>query len=161
MDGDVCALPELVAVCQRHGARILIDEAHSTFLFGAHGRGVVEHFGLEDAVDFYLGTFSKSLGGQGGFLCGSRALIDYVNAFGRSRFFSCNLAPPVAAGLVAGIGIAAREPELRDRLWENVAHLRRRFAAAGVDIGKAASQVMPVLVNDDAKVFQVADRCST
>jgi glycine C-acetyltransferase len=158
MDGDVCVLPEIVEVAKRHGARILIDEAHSTFLFGPNGRGVAEHFGLDEEVDFHLGTFSKSLGGQGGFVCGSRDLIDYVNAFGRSRFFSCNLAPPVAAGLVAGMKIVEEEPQLRTKLWSNVAFLRRRFAEEGVDIGKSTSQVMPVLVNNDVKVFAVAEK---
>jgi len=158
MDGDVCLLPEIVEVCKRHGARILIDEAHSTFLFGPNGRGVAEHFGLDDEVDFHLGTFSKSLGGQGGFVCGTKDLIDYVNAFGRSRFFSCNLAPPVAAGLLAGVRIVENEPQLRAKLWSNVAYLRRRFAEEGIDIGKSTSQVMPVLVNNDAKVFEVAER---
>ncbi|MGE0453925.1 MAG: aminotransferase class I/II-fold pyridoxal phosphate-dependent enzyme [Vicinamibacteria bacterium] len=158
MDGDVCLLPEIVEVCKRHGARILIDEAHSTFLFGPSGRGVAEHFGLDDEVDFHLGTFSKSLGGQGGFVCGTKDLIDYVNAFGRSRFFSCNLAPPVAAGLLAGVKIVGSEPQLRAKLWSNVAYLRRRFAEEGIDIGKSTSQVMPVLVNNDAKVFEVAEK---
>ena len=146
MDGDVCALPEIVEVAKRHGARILIDEAHSTFLFGPNGRGVAEHFGLDKEVDFHLGTFSKSLGGQGGFVCGTRDLIDYVNAFGRSRFFSCNLAPVLAAGLLAGLRIAGAEPQLRAKLWSNVAFLRRRFAEEGIDIGKSTSQVMPVMV---------------
>ncbi|MCM2254289.1 MAG: aminotransferase class I/II-fold pyridoxal phosphate-dependent enzyme [Vicinamibacteria bacterium] len=158
MDGDVCVLPEIVEVAKRHGARILIDEAHSTFLFGPNGRGVAEHFGLDNEIDFHLGTFSKSLGGQGGFVCGSRDLIDYVNAFGRSRFFSCNLAPPVAAGLLAGLRIAQSEPQLRTKLWSNVAYLRRRFAEEGVDIGKSTSQVMPVMVNNDARVFAVAEK---
>jgi len=158
MDGDVCLLPEIVEVCKRHGARILIDEAHSTFLFGPNGRGVAEHFGLEDEIYFHLGTFSKSLGGQGGFVCGSRDLINYVNAFGRSRFFSCNLAPSLTAGLLAGLRIIEREPELRAKLWSNVAYLRRRFAEDGIDIGKSTSQVMPVLVNNDAKVFAVAEK---
>jgi glycine C-acetyltransferase len=158
MDGDVCALPEIVDVCKRHGARILIDEAHSTFLFGPNGRGVAEHFGLEDEIDFHLGTFSKSLGGQGGFVCGTRDLIDYVNAFGRSRFFSCNLAPSIVAGLLAGLRIVEDEPHLRARLWSNVAYLRRRFAEEGIDIGKSTSQVMPVMVCNDAKVFSVAEK---
>jgi glycine C-acetyltransferase len=158
MDGDVCVLPEIVEVARRHGARILIDEAHSTFLFGPNGRGVAEHFGIEDEVDFHLGTFSKSLGGQGGFVCGTQELIDYVNGFGRSRFFSCNLAPGLAAGLLAGLRIVENEPELRARLWSNVAYLRRRFAEEGIDIGKSTSQVMPVLVNNDAKVFDVAEK---
>jgi glycine C-acetyltransferase len=158
MDGDVCLLPEIVEVCKRHGARILIDEAHSTFLFGPNGRGVAEHFGLDKEVDFHLGTFSKSLGGQGGFVCGSKDLIDYVNGFGRSRFFSCNLSPILAAGLLAGLRIVENEPQLRTKLWSNVAYMRRRFAEEGIDIGKSTSQVMPVLVNNDAKVFAVAEK---
>jgi glycine C-acetyltransferase len=158
MDGDVCLLPEIVEVAKRHGARILIDEAHSTFLFGPNGRGVAEHFGLDKEVDFHLGTFSKSLGGQGGFVCGSRDLIDYVNAFARSRFFSCNLAPVLAAGLLAGLRIIEKEPELRAKLWSNVAFMRRRFAEEGIDIGKSTSQVMPVLVNNDAKAFGIAEK---
>jgi glycine C-acetyltransferase len=158
MDGDVCALPEIVEVAKRNGARILIDEAHSTFLFGPNGRGVAEHFGLDKEIDFHLGTFSKSLGGQGGFVCGTRGLVDYVNAFGRSRFFSCNLAPNLAAGLRAGLRIVEREPQLRAKLWSNVAFLRRRFAEEGIDIGKSTSQVMPVMVNNDAKVFAVAEK---
>ena len=158
MDGDVCVLPEIVEVAKRHGARILIDEAHSTFLFGQNGRGVAEHFDLDEEVDFHLGTFSKSLGGQGGFVCGSQDLIDYVQAFGRSRFFSCNLAPNLTAGLLAGLKIVENEPQLRLRLWSNVAYLRRRFAEEGIDIGKSTSQVMPVMVNNDAKVFAVAEK---
>jgi glycine C-acetyltransferase len=158
MDGDVCALPEIVEVAKRHGARILIDEAHSTFLFGPNGRGVAEHFGLDDEVDFHLGTFSKSLGGQGGFVAGGKDLIDYVTGFGRSRFFSCNLAPAVAAGLLAGLKIVAAEPHLRARLWSNVAFLRRRFEEEGVDIGKSTSQVIPVMVGRDNRVFQVAEK---
>jgi glycine C-acetyltransferase len=158
MDGDICVLPDIVDVAKRHGARILIDEAHSTFLFGPNGRGVAEHFGLENEVDFHLGTFSKSLGGQGGFVCGSQDLIDYVTGFGRSRFFSCNLAPTLAAGLLAGLKIVVDEPHLRARLWSNVAFLRRRFAEEGIDIGKSTSQVMPVMVNNDAKIFAVAEK---
>ena len=159
MDGDVCVLPEIVEVAKRHGARILIDEAHSTFLFGPNGRGVAEHFGLDNEVDFHLGTFSKSLGGQGGFVCGSQDLIDYVNAFGRSRFFSCNLAP-TAGGRPAGRACRSwrTSRSCARKLWSNVAFLRRRFAEEGIDIGKSTSQVMPVLVNNDAKVFAVAEK---
>jgi len=158
MDGDLCALPEIVRVAKAHGARILIDEAHSTFVYGAHGRGVAEHFGLESEIDFHLGTFSKSLGGQGGFVCGSEEMVDYVTAFGRSRFFSCNLAPVLAAGILAALTLVEEEPALRHKLWSNVAFLRARFAELGVDTGQAVSQVLPVLVNDDTKIFRVAER---
>lgn len=158
MDGDLCRLPELVEVARRHQARVLLDEAHSTFLFGPNGRGVAEHFNLEEEVDFHVGTFSKTLGGQGGFVSGSRELIDYLNAFGRSRFFSCNLAPVIVAGVLAGLGIVEREPMLRARLWENVADFRARLTAGGVDIGKSASQILPVLIKNDARVFAVAEK---
>ena len=158
MDGDMCTLPEILEVTKRHGARMLIDEAHSTFLFGHHGRGVAEHFGVDKDVDFHLGTFSKSLGGQGGFVAGTKELIDYVIAFARSRFFSCNLSPVLTAGLLAGLRIAQSEPQLRAKLWSNCAFLRRRFAEEGVDIGKSNSQVMPVMVNNDSRVLQVAEK---
>jgi 8-amino-7-oxononanoate synthase len=158
MDGDICALPEILEVTKRHGARLLIDEAHSSFLFGPNGRGVAEHFGVDEEVDFHLGTFSKSLGGQGGYVCATKDLVDYSNAFARSRFFSCNLSPVLTAGLLAALRIARDEPELRARLWSNVAYLRRRFAEEGIDIGKSTSQVMPVMVNNDSKVFTVAEK---
>jgi glycine C-acetyltransferase len=158
MDGDMCALPEILEVTKRHGARMLIDEAHSTFLFGHNGRGVAEHFGLDKEVDFHLGTFSKSLGGQGGFVAGTKDLVDYANAFARSRFFSCNLSPVLTAGLLAGLRIASSEPQLRAKLWSNVAFLRRRFAEEGVDIGKSNSQVMPVMVNNDSRVLAVGEK---
>jgi glycine C-acetyltransferase len=158
MDGDVCSLPEILEVTKRHGGRMLIDEAHSTFLFGPSGRGVAEHFGVDKEVDFHLGTFSKSLGGQGGFVAGSKELCDYVIAFARSRFFSCNLSPVLTAGLLAGLRIAQREPQLRAKLWSNVAFLRRRFAEEGIDIGKSSSQVMPVMVNNDSRVLAIAEK---
>src|SRR5919199_306440 len=98
MDGDVCRLPEIVEVAKRYDARIMIDEAHSAFVYGAHGRGVAEHFGLEDEVDIHVGTFSKALGGQGGYIAGTKGLYKYLEGFARSRFFSCALSPVVDTG---------------------------------------------------------------
>jgi glycine C-acetyltransferase len=158
MDGDVCALPELVEVSRRHGARILLDEAHSSFLFGAHGRGVAEHFGLEREVDFHVGTLSKTLGGVGGFVCGPRALVTFLNVFARSRFFSTHLPPAIAAGLRASLEIVRREPDLRARLWRNVAHLKSRLRDESLDFGASASQIVPLMVGDEAAAFRVAER---
>ncbi|HZD06010.1 MAG TPA: aminotransferase class I/II-fold pyridoxal phosphate-dependent enzyme, partial [Longimicrobiales bacterium] len=157
MDGDICPLPEIVDVCRRHGARLLIDEAHSTFIFGENGRGVAEHFGLDDEVDIHIGTFSKSLGGQGGFVAGSRELIDYLRGFSRSRFFSCALAPTVVAGLIKALELAAGEPELRTRLWENVDFMQKRLRDAGVDVGDSASQVIPIMVREDTRIFEIGE----
>jgi glycine C-acetyltransferase len=157
MDGDVPPLEDIVEVCRRHGARLMIDEAHSAFLFGENGRGVVEDQGLEDEVDIHLGTFSKSLGGQGGYIAGSEQLINYLRGFSRSRFFSCALSPVVVAGLRKALELARNEPELRDRLWDNVAWMKRRLDEAGVPTGDSTSQVIPIMVRDDARVFQMGE----
>ncbi len=157
MDGDIAPLPEIMEVARSHNARVLIDEAHSTFVFGANGRGVAEHFGLDAEVDIHIGTFSKSLGGQGGFVAGSRALIDYLRGFSRSRFFSCALAPTVVAGITRALQLASAEPELRTRLWENVEIMQGLLRDGGVDIGDSESQVIPIMVRNDAKVFEIGE----
>jgi glycine C-acetyltransferase len=157
MDGDVVDLPGVVEACRRHGARLMIDEAHSMFLFGASGRGVVEHFGLEEAVDIHLGTFSKSLGGVGGYVAGSKALIQYLRGFARAHVFSCAMPPPIAAGLLSSLRICATEPQLRAALWRNVDLLRARLSEVGADTGASTSQVVPIFIRDDQKIFRLAE----
>jgi glycine C-acetyltransferase len=158
MDGDVCRLPEIVEIAKHHRARIVIDEAHSTFVYGPNGRGVAEQFGLEDEIDIHVGTLSKALGGQGGFVAGSEELYKYLQGFARSRLFSCALSPVVTAGVLESLRIAKREPELRARLWTNVAHIRGRLKARGVDIGESTSQVIPVMIRDDRRIFELAHK---
>jgi 8-amino-7-oxononanoate synthase len=157
MDGDLARLPEIVEVSRQYGARVMIDEAHSTFLFGKNGRGVAEHFGLEDDVDIHFGTFSKTLGGIGGFVAGSKTLITYLKGFARSRVFSCALPPGVAAGLIRALDIVETEPQLRARLWENVDYMQDLLRKGGVDIGDSQSQVIPIMVRDDDRIFQMAE----
>ena len=156
MDGDFCRLPEIVAVAKRHDARIMIDEAHSSFLCGPNGRGAAEHFGLESEVDFHMGTFSKALGGIGGYACGSREFIQYLAGYSRARFFSCTLPPPVTAGILANLRYVAAHPDLRKQLWDNAGTMRARLQAEGIDTGESVSQIIPVMIYDDAKAFQVA-----
>ncbi len=157
MDGDVPPLGDIVEVCRKHGARLMIDEAHSAFVFGETGKGVVEEQGFDDEVDIHLGTFSKSLGGQGGYIAGSSQLINYLRGFSRSRFFSCALSPVVVAGLRKALQLAVEEPELRERLWENVAYMKGLLDDAGVPTGDSTSQVIPIMVRDDARVFQMGE----
>jgi glycine C-acetyltransferase len=156
MDGDVARLPEIVEIAKRHGARIMIDEAHSSFLYGENGRGVAEHFGLEDDIDIHVGTFSKALGGMGGYIAGSQSLYNYLMGFARSRVFSCALSPVVSAGVLQALHIAKREPELRDRLWSNVAFIRELLDRAGIDVGESTSQIIPVMIRNDRKIFSIA-----
>ncbi len=158
MDGDVCPLPELVEVAKRYGARIMLDEAHSAFVYGDNGRGVAEMYDLEDEVDIHVGTFSKALGGQGGYVAGSRKLYDYLRGFARARVFSCALAPAVTAGVLKSLELAQQEPELRERLWSNVRHIRRRLDEEGVDVGDSTSQVIPVMVRNDRRIFELGHK---
>jgi 8-amino-7-oxononanoate synthase len=158
MDGDVAPLAEIAALCERWGARLLVDEAHSAFIYGQHGRGLAEHFGVEGAVDVHLGTLSKSLGGMGGYVAGSSELITYLRPYARSQVFSCAIAPAVAGGVLEALRIAAAEPERRERLWRNVEVMRGALRERGVDIGDSTSQVIPIMVNDDDRVFEVTER---
>ncbi|MDZ7778875.1 MAG: aminotransferase class I/II-fold pyridoxal phosphate-dependent enzyme [Gemmatimonadota bacterium] len=157
MDGDVPPLAELVEVCRKHKARLMIDEAHSTFVFGRSGKGVAEAQGLDEEVDIHLGTFSKSLGGQGGFIAGSEPLINYLRGFSRSRFFSCALSPVVVAGLRKALELATSEPELRDKLWDNVAYMQKLLSEAEIPMGESTSHVIPIMVRDDARIFMMGE----
>ena len=157
MDGDVPPLPALLEVCRKHGARLLIDEAHSAFVFGPTGKGVAEAQGVEDEVDIHIGTFSKSLGGQGGYVAGSQKLINYLRGFSRSRFFSCALSPAVVAGLRASLEIVQREPHLRTQLWDNVTYMQKLLAERGVPTGDSTSQVIPIMIRDDARIFMIGE----
>jgi glycine C-acetyltransferase len=158
MDGDVCRLPDIVEIAKKYDARVMIDEAHSTFIYGENGRGVAEAFGLEDQIDLHVGTLSKALGGQGGFVAGSASLYKYLEGFARSRLFSCALSPVVAAGVVEALRIASHEPGLRARLWANVAHIRRLLREEGVDVGESTSQVIPIMIRNDRRIFEIAHR---
>jgi glycine C-acetyltransferase len=126
-------------------------------VYGENGRGVVEDQGFEDEVDIHLGTFSKSLGGQGGYTAGSRQLINYLRGFSRSRFFSCALAPVVVAGLLKALELAVAEPELRTKLWENVAIMQELLADREIPIGDSTSQVIPIMVRDDARIMAIGE----
>ena len=157
MDGDVPPLAEIIEVCKKHGARLMIDEAHSAFLFGPTGKGVAEDQGVEDEIDIHLGTFSKSLGGQGGYIVGPHRLINYLRGFSRSRFFSCAISPVVVAGLRKALELAQKEPELRTKLWENVAYMQKLLGDAEVPIGDSTSHVIPIMVRDDARIFMIGE----
>ena len=157
MDGDVPSLGDILEVCRRHGARLMIDEAHSAFVYGETGKGVVEDQGFDAEVDIHLGTFSKSLGGQGGYTAGTAQLINYLRGFSRSRFFSCALSPVVVAGVRKALELATNEPELRQKLWENVAYMQKLLADAQIPIGDSTSQVIPIMVRDDARIFQIGE----
>jgi 7-keto-8-aminopelargonate synthetase and related enzymes len=158
MDGDLVNLPEIVQVCKKYGAKILLDEAHSTLIFGENGRGVAEHFGLESEIDITIGTFSKSFGAIGGFVTGDRKLMTYIRMFARSYVFSCAVAPHTAAGILKVLELYNEDDSVRTRLWENVRYIQHKLKEAGLDIGGTQSQVIPVIVGSDQRLREISIR---
>jgi glycine C-acetyltransferase len=158
MDGDLSNLPELIPICKRYGAKILVDEAHATLIFGEKGGGVAEHFGLEDDVDLAIGTFSKSFGAIGGFVAGKANLMTYLRMFSRSYFFSCAMAPHTAAGILKALEIFKKDRSLRDQLWENIHYMHEKLREAGLDIASTKSQVIPVMAGNDLRLREISKR---
>jgi 8-amino-7-oxononanoate synthase len=159
MEGDVCDLPRIVELCQAHGARLMLDEAHGAGVLGARGAGAAELFGLEDEVDLRMGTFSKSLASCGGFIVGPADVIEYLRVSSRSFIFSASAVPAaVGAALAALRVIRADGPELFARLLDNASYLREGFRSLGLQViepgtladgSVATTPVVPVVVGDD------------
>lgn len=160
MDGDLCNLPAIVEVAQAHQVPIYCDEAHSTLLFGENGRGIPEHFGLQDAVGISFGTLSKSFGGVGGFVCTNEAIIHYMKYYASSFQFSCALPPPIVAAMLKSLEVATRDSSLRDKLWENVGYFRENLEALKLNLGDSASQIIPIIVGSDGRqLYDMAIEC--
>ncbi|MEW6325683.1 MAG: 8-amino-7-oxononanoate synthase, partial [Nitrospirota bacterium] len=161
MDGDLAPLPELLALAHRHGARLLVDDAHGTGVLGPTGRGACEHFNLAPSAHderlIQMGTLSKALGGFGAFVAGPRALIAYLQNRCRTFLYATALPPAVAAAATAALAVLEREPERRDRLWRH----RRRCADAlsrmGCDLMGSETPILPVRIGDPARALAVSD----
>ncbi|MBI3990491.1 MAG: aminotransferase class I/II-fold pyridoxal phosphate-dependent enzyme [candidate division NC10 bacterium] len=155
MEGDLADLPAIVGLAKRYGARVMVDDAHATGVLGPHGRGTAEHFGLEDEVDLIMGTCSKALASIGGFIAGKEVVINYIKHYARSMIFSASLPPPCIAAISAALDIIQEEPERRQRLWEHATKMREGLRSMGYDTGKSQTPVVPVVVGDDRKAFEL------
>ena len=151
MDGDLVKLPEVVERCERYNAGIYIDEAHSTLMFGENGRGVAEHFGLEEKVGVSFGTLSKAFGGVGGFVCSNARIIRYLKGYSSPWNFSCAPSPPVIGGLIKSLEVATRDSSLRDKLWQNVEYLTSNLRKMDLDLGETESQVIPIIIGSSGE----------
>lgn len=158
MDGDLVRLPEIVEVCSHYPhVRIYIDEAHSTLMFGEKGRGVAEHFGLEDKIGISFGTLSKSFGGVGGFVCANARIIRYLKGYSSPYNFSCAPSPPVVAGLIKALEVATRDSSLKDKLWENTRLFKQNLKDLNLDMGGTESQVIPIIIGSSGELlFEMA-----
>lgn len=156
MDGDLAPLPRLVELAEKYDAMLLVDEAHATGVFGAHGRGVVEHFGLHDGVQIRIGTLSKALGTGGGFVCGSQPLIDWLANRARPYVFSTAQPAATSAAGVAALDIVVREPHRRRELLTRAAALREALQSQGWQTGQCDSQIIPLHIGDPGRTMQLA-----
>ncbi|MEO8495251.1 MAG: 8-amino-7-oxononanoate synthase [Planctomycetota bacterium] len=156
MDGDLAPLCDLAALAEQFDAMLMVDEAHATGVFGDHGRGTVEHWGVEDGVHIRVGTLSKAAGSIGGFVAGSRSLIEWIA--NRARTYVFSTAPPeaIAAAGLAGLSRIKDEPHRRTELLSRAGQLRRRLIAIGCDTGESASQIIPIILGEPQATMQFA-----
>ncbi len=148
MSGDLCRLPEIVALARRYEARVVVDSAHDIGLMGVGGRGVAEHFGLLDGVDLVTGTLSKCFGSSGGMLAGPGDVIDYLRYSARSLLFSAAMPAAAAAAGIASLDIIESEPHRRQRALDLAERLHNGLRALGYDTGQSVTPIIPVHVGD-------------
>jgi len=145
MDGDLAPLDELVELCKAYGAILVVDDAHGTGVLGAHGSGTAEHFGVESRIPISMGTFSKTFAVTGGFIAGSKPIIDYLRFFARSYMFSASLSPVCVATILAGLDVLEQEPERLWHLRQNVAYAASCLRRLGFDVNPRAA-IIPLHV---------------
>jgi 7-keto-8-aminopelargonate synthetase-like enzyme len=152
MGGDIAPLPELVEVCRRYEARLLVDDAHAIGVIGEGGRGTASHFGLDAEVDLIVGTFSKSLASIGGFAAGEKDAIEWIKHFARPGLFSASMPPSSVVAATTALEVLMDEPELVERLNSNARILREGLTQAGFDIGQSETPVVPIMIGDEVRM---------
>jgi len=157
MEGDLANLPCITRLAGEHGARVMVDDAHGIGVLGPGGRGTAEHFGVENEVDLIMGTYSKSLGSIGGFVAGCKEIIQYIRHHGRSMVFSAGLAPPLVSAVSTALDIIEEESGLRARLWKNTRKMLQGFADMGYDIGASQTPIIPIIIRDTERVYQMCE----
>jgi glycine C-acetyltransferase len=157
MDGDIAPLPGLVEVAEKHGAIMMIDDAHASGVLGAGGKGTVSHFGLDPKrVDVQVGTLSKAIGVLGGFIAGPSHLIEWLVNRGRPFLFSTSAPPAVAAACLAALDVIRDEPERIDRLWSNTNVFKKGLHGLGFDTGASETPITPVIAGEEAKAVELS-----
>jgi glycine C-acetyltransferase len=158
MDGDLGPLPALCELAEEYGAIMMVDDAHASGVFGRNGRGTVDHFGMHERVDIQVGTLSKAIGALGGYVAGSRALIEFLHHRARPFLFSTSHPPSVVATCMAAIDLLLEEPQIIDRLWDNTRFFKAGLSALGFNTGISESPITPVIVGDGALAMKLSDR---
>jgi glycine C-acetyltransferase len=158
MDGDLGAVPGLCALAEEFGCIMMVDDAHASGVFGDKGRGTIDHFGMHGRVDIQVGTLSKAIGVLGGYVAGSRALIDFLYHRARPFLFSTSHPPGVAAACIAALDVLQEEPQIIERLWENTRFFKSGLNTLGFNTGLSESPITPVIVGEGALAMKLSDR---
>jgi 8-amino-7-oxononanoate synthase len=158
VDGDLAPLADIVGLKARYGAWLMIDEAHATGVFGARGAGLAEALGVAQAIDIHLGTFSKALGSQGGYVAGDHRLVDYLHNRARSFIYSTAIAPPILGAIDQALEVVTQEPMRRHYLLEAATRWRQGLQDAGLNLLGSESQIIPVLVGENDRALEFAAR---
>lgn len=153
MSGDICKLPEIVQLAKKYGARLMVDDAHGLGVMGLHGRGTAEHFGLEDEVDIYMGTFSKSLASLGGYMAAKQDVVEFVKHVSRPFIFSASITPASVACARASLKILREHPERVKALHDISNYMRDGLKQLGVDMMESKTPIIPIYTYDDDKTF--------
>ncbi len=154
MEGDIVDLGEVVRIAGKHGARIMVDDAHGIGVLGKSGRGTAEHFDMENDVDLIMGTYSKSLASIGGFIAGDEDVVHYIKHFARALIFSASPPPASVAAVSAAIDIIESEPERREMLWKNTNKMMQGFKDLGFETGPSQTPIIPIIVGADETAFR-------
>jgi len=158
MDGDLGALPALCDIAEEFGCIMMVDDAHASGVFGRNGRGTIDHFGMHGRVDIQVGTLSKAIGALGGYVAGSRALVEFLYHRARPFLFSTSHPPAVAAACIAALDVLEQDPQIIDRLWENTRFFKSGLQTLGFNTGLSESPITPVIVGDGALAMKLSDR---
>ena len=153
MSGDICNLPEIVRLGKKYGARIMVDDAHGLGVIGEHGRGTAEHFGLEDEVDIYMGTFSKSLASLGGYMAAKKDVVEYVKHVSRPFIFSASITPASVACARESLRILKEQPERVKSLKAISDYMREGLRKAGISFYETETPIIPIYTYEDQKAF--------
>jgi glycine C-acetyltransferase len=153
MDGDIGPLPGLCEIAEKYGAIMMVDDAHASGVLGKNGRGTIDHFGVHGRVDIQVGTLSKAIGALGGYVCGTRELIEFLYHRGRPFLFSTSHPPSVAATCIAAFEVLEQEPELIQKLWDNTNFFKKELGTLGFNIGgqntpKSETPITPIIVGE-------------
>ena len=158
MDGDIAPLPDICDAAEKFGAMVMVDDAHGSGVLGRGGRGSVDHFGLHGRVHVQLGTLSKAIGSMGGYIAGRQALRDYLTRTARPVLFSTSHPPAVVETTRAAIRVLTEEPERVEKLWDNARFFKQGLADLGMDLGRSATPITPVIVGEAERAHGLSDR---